>query len=90
MVVFGGREEAEYVGAFRVLQDSYSSKFVQVDLAVDFVFFLVFVRGKTVTTEDEPTAFPVLGNLSADQIKKGGEPTVLPLSCGSFCLTSHF
>lgn len=73
MVVFGGGEETEYVGAFRILQDGYSGKFVQVDLAVDFVFLLVFVRGKTVTTEDEPTAFPVLGSLSVNQIKKKGE-----------------
>lgn len=72
MVVFGGGEEAEYIGAFRVLEDSYGSKFVQVDLAVDFVFLLVFVRGKAVTTEDEPTAFPVLTDLSANQGKRGG------------------
>lgn len=72
MVVLGGGEEAEYVGAFRVLEDSDGGKLVQVDLAVDFVFLLVFVGGKTVTAEDKPATFPVLNRTSASRVKGGG------------------
>lgn len=72
MIVLGGGEETEYIGAFRVLEDSDGGKFVQVDLAVDFVFLLVFVRGKTVTAEDKPATFPVLNSPSASWAKGGG------------------
>lgn len=71
MVVLGGGEEAEYVGTFRVLQDSNGGKLVQVDLAVNFVFLLVFVGGKTITAEDKPAAFPVLENPSINRVKGG-------------------
>lgn len=79
MVVFGGGEKAEYIGAFRVLQDSYSGKLVEVDLAVDFVFLLVFVGRKTVATEDKPTAFPVLDNWSVSRVKRGTDGTTFVL-----------
>lgn len=72
MVVFGGREEAEYVGTFRVLQDSNGGELVEVDLAVNFVFLLVFVGRKTVAAEDKPATFPVLENPSINRVKGGG------------------
>lgn len=91
MVVFGGREEAEYVGAFRVLQDSNGGKLVQVDLAVNFVFLLILVGRKTVAAEDKPATFPVLEDLSINRVKGGGEKLMaVPSSCGFFYSTNHF
>lgn len=95
MVVLGGGEEAEYVGAFRVLEDSDGGKLVQVDLAVDFVFLLVFVGGKTVTAEDKPATLPVLNRTSASRVKGGGggrgeRLMIVPSSCGFSYLTNRF